>query len=320
MTVRTRRTLGCFIVAALAAGVSLAARQEVTLRYVWPKDEALRYRMTQQTTSTLSGMPGGMPDINLEQTTTQVIRTVAKDVAADGTATLEQVIESIQMTMNLPTGKVAYDSVKPVTATNPIEEMMGRVFGSMVNMPITLILSSSGVVQKVEGVTKLAEKVFANLPSNPQTDQLLGGMKATMSDEGMKATFSQAFTQLPQQALKPGDTWKGTYDMPNPALGKMSFGYASTLQAVENQVAKVQTKLTITQDASAPTAMPMGLTAKLGTASGEAEIAFDVAKGRTQKAVSRFVMPISMSGTAPDGTTMSMTNNAKTTVTIELVQ
>jgi uncharacterized protein DUF6263 len=320
MTVPTKKSLTCLAVLAFVSSVSLAARQEVTLRYVWPKDETLRYRVTQQTTSTISGLPGGMADVTLDQTTTQIIRSIAKDVAADGTTTIEQVIESVKMDMNTPMGKVAYDSAQPKPATNPMEDMMSRMFGGMVNAPYTITLAPNGAVQKVEGVSKLAEKIFSNIPSNPQADQMLGGLKAALSDEGMKGTLAQGFAQMPQTPLKTGDTWKGSFETPNPAVGKMVFGYTSTLQAVENQIATIQTKLTITQDASVASAMPMGLKVTLGSASGDADLSFDTGKGRVQKSVSRFLMPVTMSGSAPDGTSINMSSNAKTTVTMELVQ
>ena len=47
---------------------------------------------------------------------------------------------------------------------------------------------------------------------------------------------------------------------------------------------------------------------------------FDVAKGRLQRGTTRVTLPMTMSGTGPDGTPVSMQTNAKTTVTIELVE
>jgi hypothetical protein len=320
MTVSTNTRVVCLAVLAVVGSVSLAAQQAVTLRYVWPKGETLRYKSTQQTAATISGAPGGMGDVTLDQTMIQVMRNIAKDVAADGTATVEQTIESVQMDMNTPMGKMGFDSATPKTASgNPIEEMMAKMFSGMINVPYSITLSSAGTVQKVEGVTKIAEKMFAAIPPNPQTDQVLGGLKASMSDEGMVATLSQAMPQLPAKAVKPGETWKGTFTVPNPAMGKLVYTYESTLQSVENQIAKVQTKLTITQDGSGPAAGPMGLKLTLGTASGDVDLQFDTAKGRMQKAVTRLAMPIMMSGAAPDGTALNIKNDSKTTLTLELM-
>jgi hypothetical protein len=321
MTVRVNRRVIGLAMLALVGGVSLAAQQEVTLRYVWPKGETLRYKATQQTTATISGAPGAPTDVTLDQLLVQMLRNVPKEVAADGTATVEQTIESVQMDMNTPMGNMGFNSAKPNPSPgNPVEEMMGKIFSGMVNEPFTITFSPAGVVQKVEGVTKIAEKMFAALPPNPQADQMLGGLRASLSDEGMVATLSQAMPQLPTKPVKVGETWKGTFSVPNPALGKMVFTFESTLQSLENQIAKIQTKLAIAQEGTGPAAGPMGLKLTLAPASGDVELLFDVAKGRTQKAVTRFAMPITMSGAAPDGTALNIKNNSKTTLTLELIQ
>jgi hypothetical protein len=319
-----RRMAAGLAVAAVAVGSSVAAWQGVTLRYRWTPGETLRYRITQEVQTTLSGLPGGMPDVTLDQTITQTFRMVAKDVTADGTTTMEQVIEAIQMEMNTPAGKITYDSAKPSAAPgNPLEAMMSKMFTPMVGTPFTVTQSSLGIVQKVEGMTKAAEKMLSGLPSDPQMDQMLSGLKASLTDDAMKGMFAQGFAQLPEQVVKPGDGWKGTLNLPNPALGTTSIGVASTLQSVDGsgdaQTAKIVNKVTITQTGDSPGNLPMGMVVKLGDASGDGEIAFDVAKGRTRRAVTHLTMPMTMSGSAPDGTTISMRNNAKSTITIELM-
>jgi hypothetical protein len=152
---------------------------------------------------------------------------------------------------------------------------------------------------------------------------MLSGLKANLSDDGMKGMFSQAFTQLPAKSLKAGETWKASFTIPNPAIGSMTTVLVSTLQGFEgtgaDQVAKIATKLTITQDEGAKGQMPMGMTAKLGTATGDGEVLFDVAKGQTRKGVTRLTMPLMISGSAPDGTAMNMQSTIKTTLTVEIM-
>jgi hypothetical protein len=328
MTVHSRRGvtgLAVLTLGILVAGASLSAfRQEVTLRYRWNKGETLRYRMTQQSTSTITGLPGGMGDITIEQTTAQVYRVAAKDVAADGTTTLDHVIESVKMEMDAPMGKMSFDSTQPAAASgNPMDDMLKTMLTPLSGAQFTMTLTPTGAVQKVEGITRTVEKMFASLPQDPQIQGMLSGLKANLSDEGMKGMFSQGFAQLPQQALKPGDTWKASFTIPNPAIGAMTTAIVSTLQGVEgsgaDQVAKIATKLTITQDEGAKGQMPMGMSAKLGTATGEGEVMFDVAKGQARKGVTRLTMPLTISGPAPDGSTMNMQSLVKTTLTVEIV-
>jgi Family of unknown function (DUF6263) len=329
MTVYSRRVvtgLAVLTVAVLVGGASLTAfRQEATLRYRWTKGETARYRLTQQSTSTITGLPGGMGDITIEQSTAQVYRIAAKDVAADGTTTLDQMIESVTMQMDAPPmGKMSFDSTKPdAPSGSPMDDMLKKMLTPLVGAPFTLTLTSTGSVQKVEGLSQAVEKMFASLPQDPQMQGMMSGLKANLSDDGMKGMFSQGFAQLPQQAVKPGDTWKTSFTIPNPAIGMMTTTTVSTLQGVEgsgaNQVAKIATKLTITQDPDSKGQMPMGMTAKLGTATGDGEVLFDLAKGQARKGVTRLTMPLTISGSAPDGTTMNMMSTVKTTLTIEIV-
>ena len=93
---------------AVLSGPSLSAlRQDVTLRYRWTKGETLRYRIVQQSTTTISGIPG-MGDMAIDQSNTQVMATVAEEVTPERT-TLRQVIESMKMEMNSPMFGASFD-------------------------------------------------------------------------------------------------------------------------------------------------------------------------------------------------------------------
>src|SRR5262245_37716772 len=96
-----RRTLSTLFVAlvAVAASASLAAQD--TLRYQWTKGATRSYRNTTETNMVMSGVPG-MGDLNVTNTMVRITNLVANDVAADGTATLKVVFESIKMNMSVP--------------------------------------------------------------------------------------------------------------------------------------------------------------------------------------------------------------------------
>jgi hypothetical protein len=46
---------------------------------------------------------------------------------------------------------------------------------------------------------------------------------------------------------------------------------------------------------------------------------FDVGRGRLQRATTNITIPITMSGTGPDGSAFNMRSNANSTVTVELI-
>src|ERR1700730_7156941 len=108
-----------------------AHAQGSTLRYRWTNEDALTYRMSIRTNSTISGVPGA-GDMSIDQTMTQTVRIAAQDVAPDGTATLRQTFESVRMEMNGPMGKVVYDSTTPANDPNPMTDAMAKVMGALV--------------------------------------------------------------------------------------------------------------------------------------------------------------------------------------------
>ncbi len=241
-------TAGAVALALLFGPPVSALRQDVTLRYRWTKGETIRYRIVQQSTTTLSGLPGGMGDMAIDQSTSQTLRGVVEDVAPDGTTMLRQVIESVKMEMNSPMFSMAYDSANPGAGDNPMSAMLKDIFSAMVGESFTLLLAPTGEVQKVEGFAKLAEKMFKNIPEDPAAAGILDGLKANLSDDSMRNTFMQTFAQFPNRPLKSGDTWNSQFATNNPMLGTLTTSVTSTLKAMEgdgsNRVAKIVTSVT----------------------------------------------------------------------------
>ena len=268
--------LACAVVAVPSARV---VRQDVTLRYKWTKGETLRYRMTQRTTSTISGLPGSEGGMTVEQTLSQVWKEAVEDVAADGTTTLRATFESITVDMSMPMGRMAYDTEHPESASDP-GSMLKTMFANLIGESFTVALSPAGVVQRVDGLTRLADKMFASLPANAVP--MLGGFRQAMSDDAMKQNMSQAYLTFPDRPLKAGDTWNDQVTTTNP-MGPMTISSASTLKTVagaaDTQVVTVASTLTLRQDSSTPGAGPMGMTMKMGEATGDRETLFNVAVG-----------------------------------------
>jgi hypothetical protein len=311
------------VVTALLPGLSgLTAAQEAPLRYRWTKGEEVRYRMSQESTATISGLPGGMADMTIDTLMSQVMKSVVEDVAADGTATIRQVYESVKMEVNSPMSRMSYDSTKKDNASaDPTAQSM---FSVMIGESFLLVLSPSGEVQKVDGMSGIMEKVFKNLPQDPAAAAMLQGMRNSFSDDAMRATMSQGFLKFPDRALKVGDSWDSQFTVKNPMIGGITTSVNATLKGFEgsgaDQVAKIVMKLTMKPDAGAGGTNPMGLEVKMGDGTGEGEMIFNVAKGRQQRAVNRMNTSLTMSGAGPDGSTLSMQTLVKATVTLELVQ
>jgi hypothetical protein len=99
----------------------------------------------------------------------QVFRTVVEDVAADGTATLRQVIESARMEFNSPLGKRVFDSASKDSAPTPADPLsttMSAAYSAMIGQPLTMVVSPRGTVQKIDGMARLMERVLNAQPQD----------------------------------------------------------------------------------------------------------------------------------------------------------
>jgi hypothetical protein len=146
MTSRRTTTTTVVTVALIAELTGIASAQPVALRYKWTTGDEARYRVTQQPTGTVSGPPNGLAGSNIEMTIVQVARSAVKDVSTDGTATMEQIYESIRFDINSPVA-TAFDSANRAADANP----MDAALAAMVGESFVIVVSPTGVVQKVEG-------------------------------------------------------------------------------------------------------------------------------------------------------------------------
>lgn len=325
MAARVRSVAAHLSALALIASASAASAQDIRLTYKWTTGETIRYRMLQQTTSTISGLPGGSPDVTVEQLADQVFRATVERVAPDGTTVLREVIESIRMNVESPMGKIAFDSASgKAPVGNPAEVALSNVFAALVGESFLVTLSPTGAVQKVDGFSRVMDTILAKMPPGG-AGPMFEGMKAGLNDDAIRNLFAQSFPQFPDRAVKPGESWENTLAVPNPVLGGILTTSTSSLAGVEQsggaRLARITRKLKIERNpAAAPAAGPMGLKTDLQPSSGDGELLFDVEKGRVRRGVTQLTIPMTMTGTGPDGAAVNMRTNAKTTLTLELLE
>lgn len=318
-------TIGALALGLLVAPTVLAFRQDVKFAYQWKKGETIKYRVTQKSTTLLSGLPGGMGDLTIDQSTTQTLSSTVEDVAADSTVTLRQVVESMKMEMNSPIMTMAFDSAAPEASTGPGGTVLKDVFSQMIGQPYTLVMAPTGEVKKVEGISRLAEKVFKSVAPDPAMAGMLDGIKANMTDDAMRTMFAQSFAQFPDKPVKVGDSWDLQVTASNPMLGTLITSIKATLKSVDadaaGRVARIATTVAVKRDTSKPVPPnPMGMTLNVGEANGEGEQVFDVALGQLRSSTVTLTIPMTMSGTGPDGSALNMQTQVKSTTTTELVK
>ncbi|HEY7475156.1 MAG TPA: DUF6263 family protein [Vicinamibacterales bacterium] len=305
----------------LGTGASLSG-QEGVLRYRWTKGEALRYRIVQETNAAMSGIPG-IGEMNVRNVMTQIQQMTATDVAADGTATVQNKFESMRMEMGTPMGTFVYDSTQPPDPNaNEIIAQIGASMGAMIGESVTVVMSSTGAIQKIEGMKPILEKLKKTAPQGAMG--ALGGLDSMLTDDSMKGAFGQGFGSFPTTPVKAGDSWKHELAMPNP-FGMMSIAMSFTLKGMETtggkETARIASTATIKAAPSAtPPPMPMPMTIQFSDGSGQGELLFDRKLGRTQKATFETTMPMTMVMTAPDGQTLNISALTKTNMTMELIE
>jgi len=323
MIARTRSAAIVCVTLLVAAATSLSAvRQEVTLAYRWTKGEPVLYRVRQDVATTMSGVPG-VGEMTLNQTMTQVLRSLPETIAADGTATLTQSVDSFRMAMGTPMGTMGYDSANPSALQDPTG-MMKSMFSALVGQPFTVVLAPTGRVEKVEGMSRVMEKMLKNLPQDPGSAPVLEAIKGSLSDEAMRGLLGQGFAQFPGKPVRVGETWNGSLKTTNQMMGVIGTSSVFTLTSLEGsgdaQTANVGVKLTMKVEQPGSTPNPFGMTISMSEAKGQGELSFNVPKGKLLQSTVEIDIPFSMSGTGPDGTPLSMTSKAKSKTTIEIVE
>jgi hypothetical protein len=305
------------------AVVSSASGQDAVLRYKWVEGDEIRYRIELQSNATMSGLPT-VGEMTVDQHSFQVIRLTVVSVAADGSATLRQTFESVRMEVSSPAGKTVFDSSAADAPANASKPSIATTMAALVGESITVVVLPNGTVTKVEGMSRLLDKMTNTLGQNPMAAQVAGQLRATMSDDAMRNVFEQGFPAFPERAVTPGDTWTRELTASVPILGMLTTTSTLTLKGIENSdgvaLARMAVVIAMRQSQQASPSSPLPITAVFGDSKGEGEILFDLTRGRIQKTSLKTQMPATMSMPAPDGSQITVQGHFATTMTTQTVE
>lgn len=320
MSARPSRVRFACIALVLACAALVSAADDVTFRYKWTKGETLRYRISQQTVSEMSGLPGvGSMSVTMDML--QEVTLTAVDVDAAGKATLEYRTTRIKATTSTPMGQNTYDSAAPGAPGDAATARVGQTLGAMIDKPITLVMAPTGKVERVQGVSAIMKEALKDTPQLPITGA--SGLDGMMSDEAMQALWSRYFTAVPDHALTAGESWQAEATMTAAGMSMTTIAKNTFvgLETVDGR-SLVHLKHDMTLKPAGGGDMNMGgmsISAQMGEGSGSGESWFDAATGHVVRVTGFTVQPITMSASMPDGTPMSMQSLTRTTNTMELV-
>lgn len=319
MTSRSVVRLAILLVFGVAASALQASAQAVPLRYQWKQGDTVTYRTVVRTTTNATGGPSG-PE-TFEQTLTQTMKLTVAAVNVDGTATLRQSIEAVSMDVTTPAGKIAYDSAKPLGEdADPRLLAMSKTVGGMVGEAISVTMTPTGAIKRIDGAARIADKLIAGLPRDPMSGALAQNIKSMLNDTALRNSLEQSFARMPDQPVNIGDTWTSEQSIGADATGKIVGTSTFTLKAVEGTgdtaVARIAVSLALRQEnvpgAGASAAMKLGAGSK-----GEGEVTFGVGRGLIESNTMRTDMPMTVTMRGPDGGTMTRQSTTKTSMTMQ---
>jgi predicted Fe-Mo cluster-binding NifX family protein len=104
--------------------------------------------------------------------------------------------------------KMGYDSKNPIENPSEIDNILGKMFGNMVDKSFIVNFAPDGSVKSTEGMDAIAEKMVDATSADGMIAAQVGAqMKQQFSDDAMKNMFGQSFNFYPANAVKKGDSW-----------------------------------------------------------------------------------------------------------------
>ena len=310
------------VLLALAASVTPALSQTTPLRYQWKQGDSMTYRTVVKTTSTSTGAPTG--PATFEQTLSQTLKLTVAAVDPEGTAIIRQSIEAVNLKVVSPMGTVEYDSARTVgDDADPRVIAMSKTVGGMVGEAISVTMTATGVVRRIDGAPRIADKLINNLPRDPMAGGLAQNIKSMLSEDALRSSLEQSFSRLPNEPVKVGDTWTAEQTVGADAIGKVIGTSTFTLKAIEGTgeaaVARIAVRLALRQE-NTPTAGASAIMRLDPKSEGTGEVVFNIGRGRIDTNSMRTEMPSTVTIRAPDGGTVTMQNTTRTAMTMERIE
>src|SRR5689334_11251542 len=141
---------------ALALLAPLADQDGVLLRWKWHAGDVLRYRMTMEASSESSMFP----DMGMENTCAMVLRQEVKDVASDGSASIEFGYEAVRMEMNVGGETHSFDSTLTGDDAKSNDDELASLCGPMLEAKLHMTQAPNGRVSEISGAKELITKLM----------------------------------------------------------------------------------------------------------------------------------------------------------------
>lgn len=201
---------GLLVALGTAGPATWSAEMQKLLRVRFQPGQVFDVTIVQETNVEFDaqGQPGEM-----KQEFTWYARQAVKEVAADGTATVEQQFRRIHVRMTgNPQVAAEYDTGKPENRPTGIVQLIAPALDALTKHPFTVKISATGKIVDLQLPSDLTQALsgISDLP----------GLSEMFSKEGLAQLLRHSLFSLPEKEVSKGETWQDSYEISNPLFGK----------------------------------------------------------------------------------------------------
>jgi hypothetical protein len=222
-----RRTVVLLITLALVVIAPDSGQAAKTFRWKLKQGDKFQVDMTQKIKQNIQAAER---TIDVSQDMKMQMSWNVAQVDSDGTIHLQQTIDRITMTMQIPgQGEMKFDSASEEEPQG-IAKMIADMLKPMVGAKMTQTMNDRGQVLDFE----VAKEALEGLRANPM-------LKQFFSEDSLKEMMAKGSAVLPEEAIDKGHTWTATMEINSP-VGKMKTDTTYVYQGEEKRGGKVLDK------------------------------------------------------------------------------
>lgn len=137
--------------------------------------------------------------------------------------------------------------VMNIEAKNVVEgDMQSNIFHSLLNVPITAIMTPTGDILEIKGADKLINKMMdgAGIEDSMTKEMMKKSLEKSYSSTGLSNSFEQMTFIYPEAAVNIGDSWENSFS------GDLQAKNTWTLKALSSSEATIEGEATIAMKTS----------------------------------------------------------------------
>jgi hypothetical protein len=246
--------------------------ETVSFRFAPKVGEVTRTTIATKTSGSMN-MFGSMLTQKFSQNYEQDIVLKCTEIKPDGTSVFEMTLPAVAMKMNMGGFSIEVDTrdENPPAATQPVFDIVRRLFTAMTRLECTVTFSPEGEPLKLEGLSEGMDSIMKEFSSQlmPGLGQLFDQFRDYLADDIMAEQMRSVTRMMPDDGkARVGDKWTREWQVKLPPFnvmtqGKGEYEFLGMEEFRGRRCAKIRVKSSLT---TMPGQKPDG--AKLGVPKG----------------------------------------------------